>query len=136
MAAGTTVVKIVWVPNKAGQYVLLKSPAGDVGRYMARIGRRITAMARVQAGVDTGALKASIRFSQSVTPTGQEVKIGSMLGHALVHHEGSRPHIITGRNGGMLRFTKQSRVIYTRAVVHPGTKPNKYLSDNLWIVRA
>ena len=136
MADAVTVVKIVWVPNKAGQYELLKSPTGDVGRYMARIGRRITMMAKAQAGIDTGALKASIRFTQSTTATGQEVKIGSMLGHALVHHEGSRPHIITGRNGGMLRFTKQSRVVYTRAVVHPGTKPNKYLSDSLWIVRA
>jgi hypothetical protein len=25
--------------------------------------------------------------------------------------------------------------VYARSVMHPGTRPNKYLSDHLWIAR-
>ena len=127
--------RIIFIENKAGMYNVLKSPAGEVGRYMAGIGRKIQMGGRLQAGFRTGALKLSIGVSQSTTATGQEVKVGSSLRYALAHHEGTRPHRITGRNGGMLRFAKQGRIVYARSVMHPGTRPNKYLSDHLWIVR-
>lgn len=127
--------KIVWVENKAGMYRVLKSPSGEVGMHMKGIGRKIQIGAILQAGFRTGMLKLSIGVTQSINPTGQEVRVGSSVGHALAHHEGTRPHRITGRNGGMLRFTKQGRVVYARSVMHPGTRPNKYLSDHLWVVR-
>ena len=129
------VAKTTFIENKAGMYFVLKSPIGPVGNHMRGIGRKIQVAAKMQAGFRTGMLKASIGVSQSVTPTGQEVRIGSSLSHALAHHEGTRPHRISGRNGGMLRFAKQGRIVYARSVMHPGTKPNKYLSDHLWIAR-
>ena len=124
-----------FVQNKAGMYYVLKSPVGPVGNHMRGIGRKIQVAAKMQAGYRTGALKLSIGISQNATLTGQEVRVGSSVRHALAHHEGTRPHRITGRNGGMLRFAKQGRIVYARSVMHPGTRPNKYLSDHLWVVR-
>lgn len=124
---------VQFVPNPAGMDWTLKNPDGTVGRHMKKIGRRISMAARAQVGVQTGLLKMSINATQERTSNGQLVKIGSMLPYALVHHEGSRPHMIHGRNGGMLRFTQSGRVVYHRAVMHPGTRPNRYLADNLFL---
>lgn len=129
------VSRVTFIENKAGMYHVLKSPIGPVGNHMRGIGRKIQVAAKMQAGFRTGMLKVSIGVSQSVTPTGQEVRVGSSVRHALAHHEGTRPHRISGRNGGMLRFAKQGRIVYARSVMHPGTRPNKYLSDHLWIAR-
>ena len=125
--------KIYYVPNKQGTYDLLRSPTGDVGIHLMKIGENIKFAAKRQVGKNTGLLAASIGMSQSLTATGQQVKIGSPVSYALVHHEGSRPHRITA-NGGMLRFTSKGRVVYRRSVMHPGTRPNRYLSDHLWYV--
>lgn len=122
-----------FTPNRVGMDHALKNANGVVGRHMSRIGHRIQVAAMAQVGVQTGLLKMSINVSQERTATGQLVKIGSMLPYALVHHEGSRPHMISGRNGGMLRFTQSGRVVYHRAVMHPGTRPNRYLADNLFL---
>ena len=93
------------------------------------------AASKVQVGVDSGALRRSIGMIHSRGMLGQTLKIGSPLNYALVHHEGSRPHIITPRDAGILRFSAGGRMIYTHKVEHPGTKPNRYLSDQLWMVR-
>jgi hypothetical protein len=125
--------KIYYKSNKLGTFQLLKSPVGDVGIHLMKIGTKIKFAAKRQVGKNTGLLAASIGMSQSLTPTGQQVKIGSPVSYALIHHEGSRPHVIRA-NGGMLRFTSKGRIVYTRAVMHPGTRPNRYLSDHLWYV--
>ena len=127
------VTHVKFVPNPPGMDWTLKNPEGTVGRHMKGIGRKISVAAKAQVGVHTGLLKMSINSSQERTSTGQLVKIGSMVPHALVHHEGSRPHMIHGRNGGMLRFTQSGRVVYHRSVMHPGTRPNRYLADNLYL---
>jgi hypothetical protein len=62
---------------------------------------------------------------------GQYLWIGSNKNYAYIHHEGTRPHIITPTKAKALRFTSGRRVIYTRMVKHPGTKPNRYLSNQL-----
>ena len=113
-----------------------KEPRGTVGQYMARRGKLIVAFAKRQVGVDTGLLRDSITMVHTRVALGQNMRIGSRLSHALVHHEGSRPHVIEPKNaGGMLRFTSKGRVVYSRQVMHPGTKPNRYLSDQLWIIK-
>ena len=115
---------------------MLKQPTGEVGRYMFAIGKRMQAGARVQVGKRTGRLALSIKVSQSRSATGQEMTVGSSLSHALLVHRGTRPHFIVGRAGGTLRFTSRGRVVHSRAVVHPGTRPNKYLSSQLYMVRS
>jgi hypothetical protein len=113
----------------------LNNPQGSVGKHLKKRGRLIVAMARRQVGVDTGELKASIQMIHERVSRGQQLKIGSSLGHALAHHEGTSPHIITPRDAGFIRFSSGGRVIYTHKVNHPGTRPNRYLSDQLWVAR-
>lgn len=114
---------------------LLNSPTGPVGRYLYGRGLKVLLAARAQVGVDTGRLKASLHMEHSRRGPGQQVKIGSPLNYALIHHEGSRPHIIVPKRAETLRFSSRGRVVYTRVVRHPGTKPNKYLTDNLYLIR-
>ena len=112
---------------------LLNNPAGPVGRDLGRRGRKVLVAARSQVGVDTGRLKASLKSNQSRDTRGQFVMVGSKLSHALMHHEGTRPHIITPSRSQVMVFNKGGRVIYATQVRHPGTKPNRYLKDNLYL---
>jgi len=113
----------------------LNDPYGPVGRHMYVRGRAIVAAAKAQVGVDTGRLKNSISMSQSRAGYGQSMTIGSPLRYALMHHEGTRPHIITPNRAQVLRFSSRGRIVYARSVRHPGTKPNKFLADNLYLIR-
>jgi len=89
--------------------------------------------ATMQVGVDSGRLKKSLKMTHERAGTGQFVKVGSKLNYALMHHEGTRPHIITPNRAQILAFNKGSRVIYATQVRHPGTKANRYLKDNLYL---
>jgi hypothetical protein len=123
------------VIRKAELDFMLNNPSGDVGRYLARKGRMIKMAAMAQVGVRTGALRASIHMRHLRDSRGQFVKIGSSLNYALAHHEGTKPHLITPNRAQVLRFTRGSTVVYAHSVMHPGTKPNKFLTDNLGLVR-
>lgn len=127
-------VKIIW--NEPEVYRVLNHPSGMVGQHMYRIGKRMQAAARIQVRRRTGLLAASIQVSQSAGEHGQTMTVRASVPYAILVHEGTAPHLISGRNGGMLRFTKGTRVIYSRAVVHPGTRANKFLSDQLYMVKS
>lgn len=127
-------VRIVW--REPEVFYVLNDPAGHVGRYMFGIGLRMQAAARMEAPKRTGALALSIRMKQESSPRGQLLRLGSSLPYAYMAHEGTKPHIIRGRNGGMLRFTRGTRVIYDREVLHPGTRGNKFLSRQLYMVKS
>lgn len=129
--AGFKSTKINWY--EAELDYLLKNPSGVVGRDLGKRGNRVLAAARAQVGVDTGKLKASINLSHERDVRGQFVKVGSKLNYALMHHQGTRPHIITPNRAQFLVFTKGARVVYAKSVRHPGTKPNRYLTDNLYL---
>jgi hypothetical protein len=102
---------------------------------MAAVGYKIMIAAKQQVGVDTGRLKNSIHMRHFRSGIGQMIEVGSPLKYALLHHEGTRPHLITPNRAQVLRFTSGSRVIYTHQVRHPGTRPNRYLTDNLYLIR-
>lgn len=121
--------------NQSALDNLLKSPTGPVGRHLHKKGSLVLAAAKRQVGVKTGRLKASLRMEHGRSFKGQYVEVGSKLNHALPHHEGTRPHVITPNRKEYLRFSARGRVVYSRAIMHPGTKPNKYLTDNLYLVR-
>lgn len=123
------------VIRKAELDFLVNNPAGAVGRHLARKGNELTMAAKAQVGVRSGALRASIHMRHMRDSRGQFVRVGSQLHYALLHHEGSKPHTIAAKSGQMLRFTKGSKIIFAHSVMHPGTKANKYLSDNLGIVK-
>ena len=127
-------VKVVF--NKPAMDEMLKSPSGMVGRYIAERARRIVIAAKMQAGVKTGRLKNSIHMRHMRGgPAGQYVMVGSNLHYALLHHEGTKPHLIVPNRSTVLRFSSGGRVIYTHAVRHPGTRPNRYLTDNLYLIK-
>lgn len=113
----------------------LNSPNGQVGRYLHKRGLLVEAAAKRQVGVKTGALRASIHMRHSRDTRGQYVRIGSPLSYARAHHEGTRPHIIRPNNQQVLKFVSKGQVIFATMVRHPGTKPNKYLTDNLRLIR-
>jgi hypothetical protein len=113
---------------------VLNDPSGEVGQFLAKRGRAILFAAKRQVGKDTRALELSLHMLHQRIGGIQQIWIGSDNRIAFLHHEGSRPHAIEARNAQMLRFSSRGRMVYTRAVMHPGTKPNHYLTDNLYLV--
>ena len=110
---------------------LFEAPNGMVGRYLRRTAIRLQMLARRQVGVDTGALRRSINYKIVRDSLGLVAVIGSDNRIALLHHEGSDPHIIRPRRAQTLRFYSHGRIVYAQVVRHPGTRPNRYLTDNL-----
>lgn len=90
-------------------------------------------------GLGGGApVRANLRYSiikRIIETNGQpSVLVGSENPIARIHHDGTRPHVIRPRNAQMLAFwggEGNKTLIFARQVNHPGTKPNRYLTDNL-----
>ena len=113
----------------------LNSPSGMTGRHMYKKAKAVQFAAKRQVGVRTGRLKNSIRiYNHRGHATGQEMYIGSAVPYALLHHEGARRHRIEAKGKkSYLRFRSGSKIVFRRSVNHPGTKPNRYLTDNLYL---
>ena len=110
----------------------LRGRNGMVDKHLHRIGNRIQQRAKLQVKVRTGKLRASIRMRHETQRGERAVRVGAYTSYALIHHQGTRPHIITpNKPGGNLVFMRGSRVIHTKLVNHPGTRPNRYLTDQL-----
>lgn len=124
--------------NERGLYSVLKSQRGPVAAHVRSLGRKTTIKAKMLAGVKTGQLKRSIKMERDRTVTGEyAVLVGSDVRHALVHHQGARPHrILPKSSGGVLVFRGRSGMVVTTSVKHRGHKANKYLVDALRTVIA
>lgn len=111
----------------------LNTPAGDLWRFLEKRSQRAVRGAKAQVGKKTRRLMKSIHKKHLGNRTGQYVWIGSnTVPYAYIHHQGSRPHLILPNDpGGKLVFRKGSRVIVTPRVLHPGTRPNPYLRNQL-----
>lgn len=110
----------------------LNTPAGPLWRNLERRAERAQRGAKAKVGVKTGKLRASIYKRHLGNYTGQYITIGSKVNYALMHHEGTKAHTIEAEPGGVLVFSKGSRVVRTPKVNHPGTRPNRYLSSQLY----
>jgi hypothetical protein len=126
--------------DEHGMYEVFQSQDGEVGRDLSNRATRDQLAARRPEGKDTHMLERSIvkRWDRGRVGTGAGRRgdlvaiVGSDRWYALLHHEGTRPHVIQPKNPmGVLRFVKDGRVVFARVVHHPGTRPNRYLSDNL-----
>lgn len=109
---------------------MLRLPGGMVYRNMERRVRRVEVEAiRLAPGSMGRTIRAQIRTGPG----------GDFQGVINVRHPaalyvigGTRPHMIRPRKqGGVLRFTVNGRVVYARFVNHPGTKPNDFLRQAL-----
>lgn len=110
---------------------MLRAPTGTVGRYIDRKGVSTERLAVAQVGKETYDLVRSISRKTESAPYGVKVTISAWDRKAMMHHEGTRPHIIRPRNAKVLRFKVGGKVVYASLVRHPGTKPNRFLTDNL-----
>jgi hypothetical protein len=118
--------------NPAGIHSVMFSQRGDVARYIRKLGEAVVLFAKLKAGVKTGNLKRTISMRVDRTSlTGYGVLVGSSVRHALVHHQGARPHVIRPRGRGYLKFRGRNGTVYTRLVKHPGHKSNPYLLEAL-----
>jgi hypothetical protein len=118
---------------KAALHRELNTNSGGLWRVLERRGNKAVKGAKRMAGVKTGRLRASIHMRHLGNSTGQYLWIGSKVNYAYMHHQGTRPHLIAPRAGvKALRFFSKGRLIITPGpVMHPGTKPNPYLSAQL-----
>lgn len=121
----------VFVPNKPAIKHLLREPGGLVGNHITNLAARTTALAKAQVGVDTGQLRDSIGFTVKFGAGPVSARIGSSNRIALLHHEGTKPHIIKAKTGKSATFQIHGKIVYTKIIRHPGTKPNRYLTDSL-----
>jgi hypothetical protein len=120
-----------FVLDKPAYEYMIKSPNGEVGRFLAKRAQRLVTLSRRQVGKKTRALEKSISYNITRDSRGLVAVVGSNNRIALMHHNGTRPHIIVPKTAKTLRFYSRGRIVYSKMVRHPGTKPNRYLTDNL-----
>jgi len=111
----------------------LNTRSGGLWKALDKRGDYAVKMAKAQVGVKSGKLRASIHKRHVGNFTGQYLWIGSKVNYAYAHHEGTKPHIIMPKiPTRLLRFTSKGRLVITPGpVLHPGTKRNPYLSNQL-----
>jgi hypothetical protein len=129
---------LVFTKDALGFEKEFNSATGMVGRDLRARARKVERAAKVQVGKDTRNLHRLIRTDVHPGPLGPTAEVGvtvePLIGYAYFHHEGTRPHIIAAKPGQHLRFRGRGGAMVTvTSVRHPGTKPNKYLSDNLYL---
>ena len=122
---------VVFVMNEAEYARLTRDPNGEVGRDLLKRGERLRLLAVKQVGKNTGHLASSIKARLSPSTTGLTCFVGSDDRIALIHHNGTKPHPIAAKPGRMLRFARRGKIVYARKVMHPGARPDRYLTDNL-----
>jgi hypothetical protein len=119
--------RVFYRPNPAGQTAVLHSPNGMVADHMRKIGNLTQTLARQHVGKKTGKLAKSIKPYLTSASTGLVMRVGSDNKIALLHHEGTRRHIIRARNARALAFVWHGKLVFRRSVNHPGTRANPYL---------
>lgn len=126
---------------------LLRGRSGAVLRRLLVDGALVKARAREQVGVHQplpgerrkrrpGTLRDSIVVRIVEGGKYATVAVGSEDPIAFLHHEGTPPHVIRARIKPMLVFywPKVGQVVAFKQVNHPGTKPNRYLTDSLKVL--
>jgi hypothetical protein len=127
---------------------LFAEAGGDVVRFMLQQGERVKIRAQELVGVYVpppagpertrapGTLRDSIVKRFHVTEAGVVVEVGSADPIALIHHEGTEPHTITATRAPMLVFWSEraGAVIAVKSVQHPGTRPNRFLTEALEVL--
>ncbi len=114
---------------------IVNDQQGSLMQRFRRNGRSMVTAARAQVGKDTGELARSIHYNIQRWGGIPELWVGTYNSIAYIHHEGTRPHAIRARQGAFLRYSSKGRIAYAHTVMHPGTKPNRFLSDNLYLAR-
>ncbi len=75
----------------------------------------------------SGSLKDATRVKFRRLKSGAVIRVQSTKHTAPYLEYGTRPHKIIARAGKMLRFQMRGKTVYARRVMHPGTRPTKFL---------
>lgn len=121
----------VFVKDPVGWKEFTASPKSPIFKDIDSRGHRLHNLAVRQVGKKTNKLATSITTRTTVDLLGIVNTTGSDNPIALIHHNGSRAHEIRPRRAKVLRFVQNGRVRYAHRVWHPGTRPNRYLTDNM-----
>lgn len=119
-------------PGEPDRYVT--DPAGPVIRDLDRRMTRVEFASRAQVGVRSGLLLSTIRKQPGFTKTTVRVDLlagRSGMRYTMAHHDGTMPHEIRPNRRKALRFVVGGQVMFRGRVWHPGTKANRFLTDNL-----
>jgi hypothetical protein len=129
----------------------LEGPVGVVWPWLLRRAEVFQAAARTQAPMRTGCLRRSIVKRFEETPTGPGIRFVAdtrgcatnpkRIGYSLFVHEGTSPHTIRAVNASVLAFfwpngPNGADTYFFRSVNHPGTKPNRFFTDNFGLLVA
>lgn len=134
--------RVVMDPAKLAE--LLRGPNGPVMRRLIQDGQLVKAEARRLVGVSEAMpgerrkrRHGQLRDSIVVRVRGEGiVEVGSEDPIALLHHEGTSPHVIRGNPKLVFWWDQKMRVVAFPEVHHPGTEPNPYLEDALDVLRS
>lgn len=122
---------VTFIKDPAGWNLLVKSPSSPIFKDLTQRGIKLQRYATRQVGKKTRALATTITTKTTIDFRGMVNTTGSSNKIAYLHHQGTRPHIIVPRRAKTLRFVQRGKIRYSQKVHHPGTKPNRYLTDNL-----
>lgn len=139
--------RIVIDPAALADYV--RGPNGPVFRALSQAGDVVKRRAQARVGVwkpvpgdpfaarraarrAGGTLRDSIVKRVTIRDGVPVFIVGSEDPIALIHHEGTPPHPIVARRRPRLVFFANGHVQRRLSVRHPGTRPNRYLTDSLY----
>lgn len=141
----TATTRVIMDPARVAAFC--RSPDGPVVAALMRRADRVQQAARKQirmghigggvTGIGPGPVPRHGNLRDTIVKRLTErngwpcVQVGSEDPIALIHHEGTRPHVILPRIKTALVFSVGGQTVVARRVNHPGTKPNRYLTDNL-----
>lgn len=136
------------IVDGAALQAYLHSPAGPVGRHLIVRGTAFQEAARAQIRPrrKTGCLEDSIVKRLEQDEHGLVLRVVSdttpcsptRTSYSLFVHEGTKPHRITAKGDGPLAFFWENGpdgpgMYFFNEVQHPGTKPDRFFTDNLGI---
>lgn len=110
---------------------MLRLPGGLVYRNMERRVRRVEAEARRRAPGSMGdGRNITVQIRRGPGGDFQGV-INSRHPASLYVLGGTRPHVIRPIRARALKFTVGGQTVHAKIVMHPGTKPNRFLQEAL-----
>lgn len=119
--------------NGAALNSMLRGENGLVHQNTIDRAIKVQNRARVLVPVHTGKLRDSLHKLTIRDTNGLlALLVGSPVSYAYMVHEGTPAHYIRPVRAKFLRFPgRDGRIIYTKLVHHPGTKPRRFLTDAL-----
>lgn len=146
VAGGTLGTHVTVDPRKLADF--LRSPSGPLYRRMIEDGNLVKREAKRLVGYSQpdplgrprrkpNHLRDTIVTRMTERDGLPYMLVGSDDPIALLHHEGTQPHPIYASRAPFLVFwwERENRLVVTKSVNHPGTRPNRYLTNALRVLR-